>query len=125
MRIRSLSGPASLFSLHMLSEGGCLVTVALETALLCALLIVSSSFRITLCAGFSENKLTTVYYSQNNVIHLNPRQLLLFHLAVRCICSAEPRCPLCHRHGTLNVREIHVSTNSVHVIDICSYIFKT
>lgn len=41
MRIKSLSGRASLFSLHMLSERCCLVTVTVETALLSASLILS------------------------------------------------------------------------------------
>ncbi len=56
VKIKSLSGSASLFSLHMLSERGCLATVTLETALLSASLIVSPSFRIALCIGFGEKK---------------------------------------------------------------------
>lgn len=56
-----LSLAASLFVLHMLSEGCCLVTVTLETALLAALLIVSPFLSTWLfCLGFSGNNPTTM-----------------------------------------------------------------
>lgn len=104
---------------HMLGESGCPVTVTLETALLSASLIDSSSFRIAPRVGCSENCFlwhTVRQSKQPEWFESESHLYVSFGCEMRLLRGAQ----VFQRHGTLSVWQVHF----LELPNICSCIFK-